>query len=31
MKKQEYLSIDLVVVNFYPFKNSVINSKNEKI
>ena len=30
MKKQKYLSIDLVVVNFYPFKNSVLNSKNEK-
>ena len=30
MKKQKYLSIDLVVVNFYPFQNSVLNSKNEK-
>ena len=30
MKKQKYLSIDLVVANFYPFQNSVLNSKNEK-
>ena len=30
MKKQKYLSIDLVVVNFYSFQNSVLNSKNEK-
>ena len=30
MRKQKYLSIDLVVVNFYPFQNSVLNSKNEK-
>ena len=30
MKKQKFLSIDLVVVNFYPFQNNILNSKSEK-
>ena len=30
MKKQKFSSIDLVVVNFYPFQKTTLNSKNEK-
>ena len=30
MKKQKFDSIDLVIVNFYPFQKTVLNTSNEK-
>ena len=30
MKKQKFSSIDLVIVNFYPFQKIILESKNEK-
>ena len=30
MNKEKFLSIDLIIVNFYPFQKTVIDSKNPK-
>ena len=30
MKKQKFSPIDLVIVNFYPFQKTILDSKNEK-
>ncbi|RPH01385.1 MAG: bifunctional phosphoribosylaminoimidazolecarboxamide formyltransferase/IMP cyclohydrolase PurH [Candidatus Pelagibacter sp. TMED153] len=30
MNKKKFSSIDLIIVNFYPFQKTVINSKNQK-
>ncbi len=30
MKQKKYPSIDLVIVNFYPFQKTILDSKNEK-
>tara|TARA_B100001996_G_scaffold199310_1_gene152549 strand:- start:567 stop:2117 length:1551 start_codon:yes stop_codon:yes gene_type:complete len=30
MKKQKFLSIDLIIVNFYPFQKTILNTKNSK-
>ncbi len=30
MKKKEFPSIDLIVVNFYPFQNTLVNTKSSK-
>ena len=30
MSKQKFPSLDLIIVNFYPFQKIVVNSKNDK-
>ena len=30
MNKEKFPTIDLIIVNFYPFQNAVLNSKNQK-
>ena len=30
MNKEKFPAIDLIIVNFYPFQNAVLNSKNQR-